>query len=150
MFDSEFNELKGKVDYKIENLIDVNTYEQKKIYSSHPFIILPQQNFNLRLESLLPQFVCFIRMRGEQFGDAIAYDLTNCTVKMFLYDSKNQLVLRENMVITNQRLGEVSYSWKNYDLQAIGNYYCEIQIKDQNGKILLLPASQPKIQIIVT
>lgn len=149
MADSKFTEFKAKVDYHIENIIDNNTYEKKKIYSEHPFVVLPQAKFNIKVGSILPKFVCFIRKRGEQFGDAVAYDLTNCTVKLFVFDKDSNLVVRDTMVKTNSNLGEVTYPWKKFDLQFPGFYTAEIEITDQNGSILILPASQPRLEIIV-
>lgn len=150
MANDSFIDFSKKVDYKIDNVIDTNSYEQKKIYSSTPFVVLPQLKFNIKLNSLLPKFTCFIRERGEQFGDATAYDLTNKTVRLFVYDKNSNLVVRSNMTVTNARLGEVTYDWKEFDLQEVGFYTCEIEIKNNLGVVLILPNSQPRLEIIVS
>lgn len=148
--ESKFNDFKQKVDYHIENVIDTNTYEKKKIYSEAPFVITPQPKFNIKIGALLPKFTCFIRKRGEQFGDAVAYDLTNATVRLFVYDKDNNLVVRDSMTKSNLSLGEVSYFWKKFDLQFIGFYTALVEITEQNGDVLILPASQPRLEIIVS
>lgn len=148
--ESKFSEFKEKVDYYIENVIDTNTYEKKKIYSEVPFVITPQPKFNIKISSLLPKFTCFIRKRGEQFGDSVAYDLTNSTVRFFVYDKDNNLVVRDSMTKTNLNLGEVTYLWKKFDLQFIGFYTALIEITEQNGDVLILPSSQPRLEIIVS
>lgn len=150
MAESNFNDFQGKVDYTIKNLIDTNSYEKKKIYSSAPFLVLPQLKFAIKLGSLLPKFVCYVRQRGEQFGDAIAYNLANSSIKLFVYDKDNKLVIRDSMEITNANLGEITYTWKEFDLQYTGFYTAEIEIDSTTNGLLKLPSGQPRLEIIVT
>lgn len=147
---SGFDELKSKVDYQIENLIDENSWEKKKIYSSAPFLVTPDSKFHIKLGSLLPYFSCYIRVQGEQFGDSIAFNLSGHTVRIFIYNENNQLVVRDSMEITNNHLGEVTYKWKDFDLQSTGNYVAEIEVKNQEGKTFKLPDTQNRVQIIVS
>jgi len=96
-------------------------------------------------------FYCYVRQAGEQFGDALPYNLTNYTPKIFIYDSDGKIVTRGNMVISNLNLGELRYDWQQFDIQEIGIYTFEIQLTNINdNSIITLGSKKDKFEIIVT
>jgi len=138
-------------DYYAENWIDTNSWEKRKIYDNAPFLVLPSKKFNIKLNSLLPHFYCYIRVGGEQFGDKVAFPLSGYKINFFLFDNNSNLVFRDSAVINNLSLGEIKYEWKPLDIQSEGNYYCELEFIEENtNKSFKLPDTKNRLEIIVS
>lgn len=146
----EFDDFKEQVDYDIKNVIDSDSWKEKKIYDESPFLVLPNTKFNIKIGALLPKYVVYIRKRAEQFGDAVGYDLTDCTINLIVYGKDGNAIIKDTMQVTNKKLGEVTYTWKPFDLQQVGFYTANIEvILPNNGGNFILPNSNIKAEIIV-
>lgn len=149
MVESGFDDFER--DYYAENWIDNKSWSKRKVYDNTPYLILPSQKFNLKLNSLLPNFYCYIRFSAEQFGDRVAFPLSGYRINFYLYDSGNNLILRNAAEVSNLSLGEIRYTWKPLDIQEVGIYTCELEfIEESSSKSFRLPDTQNKFEIIVT
>jgi len=149
MADSGFNTFNR--DYYSENWIDNNSWEKRKIYDNTPFLVMPSKKFNIKLNNLLPNFYCYVRVSAEQFGDRVAFPLSGFRINFYLYDNNSNLVFRDIAVINNLSLGEIKYEWKPLDIQSEGNYYCELEFVDEaSGKSFTLPDNKNRLEIIVS
>jgi len=138
-------------DYNIEDNINNPTWQKRKIYNQAPYLIMPQYKFFIRFGSLLPKFVCYILNKAEQFGDPIPFDFTSYKAVLRLFNSIGEVVLSGDMEVTNQDLGEVTYTWKNLDLNKKDIYDFEVEIIDidDENNSYTLPEYLGKYKVIV-
>lgn len=138
-------------DYRSINWIDNNTWEKRKVYNNAPYLVLPGQKYHIRLTNLLPNFVCYIYVPGEQFGDPLPFPLSGNRIIFYLYDAQNNLVIRDTALVSNLDLGEVTYEWKALDIQQEGVYTFEVEVIDEvTSKSFRLPDGKTRYEIIVT
>lgn len=144
---SDFNIFNS--DYDKVNRIDSPTWEKKKIYDETPFLILPNQKFVIKLGDTKPDFKCFIRKGGEQFGDSIPFpNLINNTCILKIYDYNYNIVTMGTMLVSNEFVGELTYSFDILDFAKEGIYFFEVEIHIGEARFTL-PSSSIKYEIIV-
>jgi len=120
--------------YISRELTDSSTYTQKKTYSQEPYIVLPKK-VSIKKGYGLKNFSLFIKTKGEQFGDPIAYNIDTNSQKIYLncYDFSGNLHLRETMTSLDTYLGEWGYEFTALDFNAKGNFRCEITLEEENN-----------------
>ena len=108
-------------------ILTQETYNNKKHYDSNIYIVFPNNNFCIRQGSTIPIFTCFIKQRGEQFGDALPVK-TDATIKygIRIYDEAGNIILNEDMISLDSYLGEYGYTFKNLDFSIRGKFNGEI------------------------
>lgn len=107
--------------------LNQETYNNKKHYDSNIYVIFPNNNFCIRKGSTVPIFTCFIKQKGEQFGDAMPVKV-DITVKysIRIYDNADNIILNEDMTLIDSYLGEYNYVFKSLDFSIQGNFYGEV------------------------
>ena len=147
---SKFNEYKEQADFQLENWIDTKSWTKKKLYDQNPYLFFGDQKFNIKLGQLKPYFYAYCRMKGEQFGDDIAFPLQGYQIYFYLYDSLYNLAIKDKCEITNFTIGEICYKWKPLDIQKRGFYTCVLEFIDPDNNSFKLPDDKVRFEVIVS
>ena len=125
--------------YQYQNF-EQTTQQNKKPYNDcEVFVLFPKGNFISVNPGANTKIVCFVKILGEQFGEAIPYSLKEGEIiQLLCFDENNSLFLKQNMVSTDTKLGEFQYTFKDFDLDNVGVFECEISLNSTTiGKFKL-------------
>lgn len=123
-------------DYYSRELTE-KTYEHKKTYNSNVFVTFADHNFVINTNSQLPFFTCFIKQKGEQFGDVLPVEEPSDCYLIRLFGSSNNIVLNEEMESVGEYLGEYRYCFDKYDLNDVGILSGQIISVDNDEESIL-------------
>lgn len=137
--------------FKSQNVIDNSPTNVRRVYENAPYLVLPNQKFNIKLGCLQPSLIVYIRILGELFGDPIPMDLTGYTINFYMYDKVAKLVAKGLASVSDNLIGEITYQWKDLDIQEKGiyNFEFEFLINSDPTKTFKLPTSDSRYEIIV-
>ena len=121
--------------FRSQNLIDNPPTNVRRVYDNAPYLILPNQKFYIKLNSLLPNLVVYIRILGELYGDPIPMNLTGYTINFYLYNNHSKLTTKGTAVLTDATTAEVTYKWQPLDIQEVGIYNFEFEFRNDNPPI---------------
>lgn len=126
--------------YYTRILDENNTYNKKKHYDSNIYIVYPNNNFSIKKGSTSPKFNCYIKQKGEQFGDALPVQVDIAyKYAIRLYDNANNIFLNESLISIDIYVGEYSYTFSSLDFTTVGNFTGEIlkvKISDSTESVL--------------
>jgi hypothetical protein len=150
---SEFSDFQSNYD-KV-NRIDTPTHTQRKVYQKDYWLVFPSKNFTIKFQETRPLLTCFLKTKGEQFGDAITpLNISDLTVKFKCVDIDENMIIQDTANIIDTALGEIAYEFKDLDFPKPGRYYGEFEFTISNldpSPSFTLPAtSQSRIEIIVS
>lgn len=139
----------SNTEYDKVNHIDNNTWEQKRPYDEQPYLLLPANNFFIRLGNTQPSLKIFVKKLGERFGDVIALpSLSSYTIKIRVFDMSDNIVFVGSMSVVSETSGEIKYDFNALDFTNKGMYYFLIDFT-ADGSTFTLPSTATKFNIIV-
>lgn len=103
------------------------TYNFKEHYDSNLYVVFPNPNFNISKGNTKPVFICYLKQKGEKYGDPLGAVLPNgYTVIFRVLDKANGITINQLMTNTDTHLGEWSYNFSPFDFSIQGYYEAQI------------------------
>lgn len=126
--------------------IPEKTFELKKHYANAVFVKFLDNVFTIRKNNTLPSFTCFIKQKGELFGDVLPVQSVE-GIEYFLriHNSSNNIILNEKLSVVDENLGELEYVFSAFDLDYIGHFTAQIISKNNNLESVI---GETKINVI--
>lgn len=128
--------------------MSAETFDERRTYSSVPFLKITEQPFRIKTGNLLPDLKVLVLQRQNEWGDPLPFDLTGFTIKFNLYDSSNRLITQGPATVTNVDTGEITFSWRELDIATSGVSSGEFEFINNQGKKMILPTPRNRLQIV--
>jgi hypothetical protein len=108
--------------------ITEESYNNKKHYDDkNIYTVFANNNFSIKVGSTKPIFVCFLKTRGEQFGDPIPAEFGDGqNIGIRIYDNSGGILVNGALNQTDTWLGEWTYIFSNLDFLEAGKFTGEI------------------------